>query len=51
MFKISEKIADDRINKNIEGTPLGFFHHQKISDRIVEVLNIEREKKSKQGKN
>ena len=29
-----EKIADEELIKNIEGTPLGFFHHQKISDRI-----------------
>lgn len=29
-----EKIADEVQIENIEGTPLGFFHHQKISDRI-----------------
>ena len=31
---VSEKITDVEFKKNIEGTPLGFFHHQKISDRI-----------------
>ena len=36
--KISEKIPphEIKISKNIEGTPLGNFHDQKIGDRIVE---------------
>jgi len=36
--KISEKIPphEIKISKNIEGTPLGNFHDQKIKDRIVE---------------
>ena len=36
--KISEKIPphEIKISKNIEGTPLGNFHYQKIGDKIVE---------------
>ena len=45
--KISEKIPphEIKISKNIEGTPLGNFHDQKIGEKIVEGFKYSRVQK------
>ena len=40
-----EKIADEELIKNIEGTPLGFFQQQKISERIVRDIEYRKREK------
>jgi len=42
---VSEKITDVEFKKNIEGTPLGFFHDQKITSRMVEDFRYRERKK------
>ena len=45
--KISEKIPphEIKISKNIEGTPLDFFHHQKIWDKIGRAIEYRKREK------
>ena len=42
---VSEKITDVEFKKNIEGTPLGNFHDQKIGEKIVEGFKYSRVQK------